>query len=130
MYDRHMIQTRYIGDYNSRIFTTSWTNKRLYPIMPLGMASLRWWMAPIKMDLRCPSTPTVPWQALAILCKTPEFQRKPESLYHHDSPWISGYRVQNISQIITQSHTSHHIRALVHNLLHVHYGVHQYKPLG
>jgi hypothetical protein len=65
-----------------------------------------------------------------ILCKTPDFHRKPESLYHRNSPWISGYRVQNVSQIKTESHTSHHIRALVHNLLHVHYGVHQYKPLG
>jgi hypothetical protein len=26
------------------------------------------------------------------------------SQYHRDSPWISGYRVQNVSQIITQSH--------------------------
>jgi hypothetical protein len=24
----------------------------------------------------------------------------------------------------------HHIRVKVHNLLHVHYGVHHYKPLG
>jgi hypothetical protein len=63
-------------------------------------------------------------------CKTLDFLRKLESLYHRDSPWISGYRVQNVSQIITQSHTSHHIRALVHNLLHVHYEVHHYKPLG
>jgi hypothetical protein len=30
-------------------------------------------------------------------CKTPDFRRKPESLYHRDSPWISGYRVQNVS---------------------------------
>jgi hypothetical protein len=63
-------------------------------------------------------------------CKTPDFHRKPESLYHRDSPWISGYRVQNVLQIITQSHTLHHIGALVHNLLHVHYGLHHYKPLG
>jgi hypothetical protein len=48
-------------------------------------------------------------------CKTPNFHRKPESLYHRDSPWISGYRVQNVSQINTQSHTSHHIRVKVHN---------------
>jgi hypothetical protein len=64
------------------------------------------------------------------LCKTPNFRRKPESLYHRDTPWISGYRVQNVSQIITQSHTTHHIRSKVHNSLHVHYGVHYYKPLG
>jgi hypothetical protein len=63
-------------------------------------------------------------------CKTSDFRRKHKSLYHRDSPWISGYRVQNVSQINTQSHTSHHIRVQVHNLLHVHYGVHQYKPLG
>jgi hypothetical protein len=62
--------------------------------------------------------------------ETPNFHRKPESLYHRDSPWISGYRVQNVSQINTQSHTSHHMRVKVHNLLHVHYGVHHYKPLG
>jgi hypothetical protein len=42
-------------------------------------------------------------------CKTPDFHRKSESLYHRDSPWISGYRVQNVSLINTQSHTSHHI---------------------
>jgi hypothetical protein len=64
------------------------------------------------------------------VCKTPDFHRKPESLYLRDSPWISGYRVQNISQINTQSLTSYHIRVKVHNLLHVHYGVHHYKPLG
>jgi hypothetical protein len=29
-------------------------------------------------------------------CKTPDFHRKPESLYHRDSPWISDYRVQNV----------------------------------
>jgi hypothetical protein len=46
-------------------------------------------------------------------CKTPDFHRKPESLYHRDSPWISGYRVQNVSQIDTQSHTSHHIKLIV-----------------
>jgi hypothetical protein len=39
-------------------------------------------------------------------------------------------RVQNISQINPQSHTSHHMRVKVHNLLHVHYGIHHYKPLG
>jgi hypothetical protein len=48
-------------------------------------------------------------------CKTLDLHRKPESLYHRDSPWISGYRIQNVSQIISQSHTSHHIRTLVHN---------------
>jgi hypothetical protein len=48
------------------------------------------------------------------VCKTPEFHRKPESLYHRDSPWISGYRVQNVSQNNTQSHTSHHIKLIVH----------------
>jgi hypothetical protein len=37
------------------------------------------------------------------------FKRKPESLYLHDSPWISVYRVQNVSQIAKHSHTSHHI---------------------
>jgi hypothetical protein len=63
-------------------------------------------------------------------CKTPDFHRKPESLYHQDSPWISDYHVQNVSQINTQSHTSHLMRVKVHNLLHVHYGVHHYKPLG
>jgi hypothetical protein len=63
-------------------------------------------------------------------CITPDFHRKRKSLYHRDSPWISGYLVQNVSQIITQSHTSHHIRVKVHYLVHVHYGVHQYKPLG
>jgi hypothetical protein len=63
-------------------------------------------------------------------CKTPDFHRKPESLYHRDSPWISGYRVQNVSQITTQSHSSHHIRVKVHNLLHAHCGLHHYKPLG
>jgi hypothetical protein len=47
-------------------------------------------------------------------CKTPDFRRKPESLYHRNSPWISGYRVQNVSQIDTQSHTSHHIKLIVH----------------
>jgi hypothetical protein len=48
------------------------------------------------------------------LCKTPDFHRKPESLYHRDSPWISGYRVQNVSQTDTQSHTSHLIKIRVH----------------
>jgi hypothetical protein len=50
-------------------------------------------------------------------CKTPDFHRKPESLYHRDSPWISGYRVQNVSQIDTQSHTSHHIKLIVHQFI-------------
>jgi hypothetical protein len=50
-------------------------------------------------------------------CKTPDFHRKPESLYHRDSPWISGYRVQNVSQIDTQSHTSHHIKLIVHEII-------------
>jgi hypothetical protein len=50
-------------------------------------------------------------------CKPPDFHRKPESLYHRDSPWISGYRVQNISQINTQSHTSHHIEIIVHEFI-------------
>jgi hypothetical protein len=48
-------------------------------------------------------------------CKTPDFHRKPEYLYHSDSLWISGYHVQNVSQINKQSHTSHHIRVKVHN---------------
>jgi hypothetical protein len=48
-------------------------------------------------------------------CKTLDFHRKPESLYHRDSPWIRGYHVQNVSQIISQSHTSHHIRVKIHN---------------
>jgi hypothetical protein len=48
------------------------------------------------------------------VCKTPDFHRKPESLYHRDSPWINGYRVQNVSQISTQSHTSHLIKLRVH----------------
>jgi hypothetical protein len=43
---------------------------------------------------------------------------------------MSGYRVQNVSQINTQSHTSHHIGVKVHILVHVHYGVHHYNPLG
>jgi hypothetical protein len=47
-------------------------------------------------------------------CKTPDFHRKSASLYHRDSPWISGYRVQNVSQNNTQSHTSHHIKIIVH----------------
>jgi hypothetical protein len=67
---------------------------------------------------------------LCTTCRTLDFHGKSESLYHRDSPRISGYRVQNVSQMNTQSHTSHHIRIKVHNLLHVHYGVHQYKPLG
>jgi hypothetical protein len=46
-------------------------------------------------------------------CETPDFHRKPKSLYHCDSPWISGYHVQNVSQIDTQSHTSHHIKLIV-----------------
>jgi hypothetical protein len=50
-------------------------------------------------------------------CKTPDFHRKSESLYHRDSPWISGYRVQNVSQIDTQSHTSHHIELIVHEFI-------------
>jgi hypothetical protein len=50
-------------------------------------------------------------------CKTPDFHGKSESLYHRDSPWISGYRVQNVSQIDTQSHTSHHIKLLVHKFI-------------
>jgi hypothetical protein len=65
-----------------------------------------------------------------LIFKTPDFERKLESLYHRDSPWISGYHVQNVSQINTQSHTSHHATVKVHNLLHVHYGVHYYRPLG
>jgi hypothetical protein len=52
-------------------------------------------------------------QTLDLKCKTPDFHRKPESLYHRDSPWISGYRVQNVSQNDTQSHTSHHIKLVV-----------------
>jgi hypothetical protein len=50
-------------------------------------------------------------------CKTPDFHRISESLYHRDSPWISGYRVQNVSQIDTQSHTSHHIKLVVHEFI-------------
>jgi hypothetical protein len=50
-------------------------------------------------------------------CKTPDFHGKPESLYHRDSPWISGYRVQNVSQINTQSHTSHHMKRIVHEFI-------------
>jgi hypothetical protein len=38
-----------------------------YPIMALGMAPLRWWMPLMKMDLRCPSIPATPWQALGVL---------------------------------------------------------------
>jgi hypothetical protein len=62
-----MIQTRYKGDYILSSVTTPWTNERFYPIMTLGMAPLRWWMPPMKMDLRCPSTPATPWQALGVL---------------------------------------------------------------
>jgi hypothetical protein len=51
------------------------------------------------------------------MCKTPDFHRKSESLYHPDSPWISVYRVQNVSQINTQSHTSHHIKVIVHEFI-------------
>jgi hypothetical protein len=51
------------------------------------------------------------------MCKTPDFNRKSESLYHRDSPWISGYHVQNVSQINTQSHTSHHIKIIVHKFI-------------
>jgi hypothetical protein len=88
-------------------------------------------MSKVNNDLYALSTELDMWgRKYLTCCKTPDFQTKPESLYHRDSPWISGYRVQYVSQIITQSHTSHHIRALVHNLLHVHYGVHHYKPLG
>jgi hypothetical protein len=58
-----MIQTRYLGDYTSSSVITPWTNERLYPIMALGMAPLRWWMPPMKMDPHCPSTPAAPWQA-------------------------------------------------------------------
>jgi hypothetical protein len=50
-------------------------------------------------------------------CKTPDFHRKSESLYHRDSPWISGYRVQNVSQIDTQSHTLHHIKVIVQEFI-------------
>jgi hypothetical protein len=49
-----------------------------------------------------------------LMCKTPDFHRKSESLYHRDSLWISGYRVQNVSQIDTQSHTSHHNKLIAH----------------
>jgi hypothetical protein len=35
-------------------------------------------------------------------------------MYHRDSPWISGYSVQDVSQNNTQSHTSHHIKIIVH----------------
>jgi hypothetical protein len=41
--------------------------RKVYPIMSPGMAPLRWWMPPMKMDLRCPSTPAAPWQALGVL---------------------------------------------------------------
>jgi hypothetical protein len=61
-------------------------------------------------DDRSPSS----WAAAGRDCKTPDFHRKPESLYHRDSPWISGYRVQNVSRIDIQSHTSHHIKLIVH----------------
>jgi hypothetical protein len=56
-----------------------------------------------------------PW--IQSMCKTPDFHKKPDSLYHRDSPWISGYRVQNVSQIDTQSHTSHHIKLIVHEFI-------------
>jgi hypothetical protein len=57
-----------------------------------------------------------PVRPVSTTCKTPDFHRKPESLYHRDSPWISGYRVQNVSQINTHSHTSHHIKIIVHKI--------------
>jgi hypothetical protein len=41
--------------------------RKVYPIMTLDMAPLRWWMPPVKMDLRCPSTLAAPWQALGVL---------------------------------------------------------------
>jgi hypothetical protein len=41
--------------------------RKIYPIMTLGMAPFRWWMPPMKMDLRCPSAPAAPWQALGVL---------------------------------------------------------------
>jgi hypothetical protein len=45
------------------------------------------------------------------------FIEKSESVYHRDSPWISGYRVQNVSQMNTQSHTFHHIKVRVHKFI-------------
>jgi hypothetical protein len=53
----------------------------------------------------------------AVAVKPRIFIEKSESLYHRDSPWISGYRVQNVSQINTQSHTSHHIKIIVHKFI-------------
>jgi hypothetical protein len=53
-------------------------------------------------------------EATTRSCKTPDFHRKSESMYHRDSPWISGYSVQDVSQNNTQSHTSHHIKIIVH----------------
>jgi hypothetical protein len=41
--------------------------RKIYPIMMLGMAPLKLWMPPMKMDLRCPSTLAVLWQAPGIL---------------------------------------------------------------
>jgi hypothetical protein len=38
-------------------------------------APLKWWMPPMKMDLRCPSAPAALWQALSVL------------LPHGDLPW-------------------------------------------
>jgi hypothetical protein len=45
----------------------SMDKRKFYPIMTLGMALLRWWMPPMKMDLRCPSTPAASWQAPCVL---------------------------------------------------------------
>jgi hypothetical protein len=58
-----------------------------------------------------------PFEKFRSYCKTPDFHRKSESLYHRDSPWISGYRAQNVSRINTQSHTSHHIKLIVHEFI-------------
>jgi hypothetical protein len=67
-----------------------------------------------KLAYRPPNKPKLKTAPTQDNCKTPDFHRKPESLYHRDSPWISGYRVQNVSQNVTQSHTSHHIKLIAH----------------
>jgi hypothetical protein len=102
-----------VSIYTGREVRTDRTNTRLPPrfsnlhCQPANLAttlSLMFW--------RCTNRNRP--SAMGMPCKTPDFHRKPESLYHRDSPWISGYRVQNVSQIDTQSHTSHHIKLIVH----------------
>jgi hypothetical protein len=53
---------------------------------------------PVRRPAPLPST----WNEVSAGAATPVvklriFIEKLESLYHRDSPWISGYRVQNVS---------------------------------